>query len=167
LLAGLAGMRPADLAALLRLKQVREQLASAALSRAMQAERRATESEARAATAAAAHAARRALAQDEIYARLLAGGPLGVRQFQGEAARLAGMAAQAGILAQRRAAAEQSRVAAAGETQAARVVRSAAQREAEAAALLRGETLRHDAVRDERAQEAEIEEIAARLRSPS
>lgn len=152
-----------DLAALLRIKQVRERRAAAALASAAQDERRAADAAARSTDAAASHAAGRVTMEAAIYAGLLVG-PVAVRRFQGEAGRLAGLAAQAGVLAQRSEAAAQARVAATGVAQAARIAQAAALRDVEAAGLLRKELSRQAVEREEQREEAEIEETAGRPR---
>jgi len=155
-------MMPAELAALLRLRRVREERAQAAVQAARRAEQEAAvlRGAAEQARAAFAEAARRR--RDEAFGRLDEGRGMAALVLQAAAAELAGLREQESGIAtavRRAVTAEAGRRAG---TEAACQKHAAAQRAAEALNVLDGGFRSAAAAAAERTEEAEAEEPRAR-----
>ena len=151
-------MTPAEVAALLRIKQAREQRMRAALEGARRAEREAGETKLQAQQAGEAFSEQARQSRAEAYSRLEEAGNVGVWPLQACAADLAALRAHEHKLAGqvRRAAAAETDSRAQAEQAARR--HSAAQRGAEAFDVLRKEVRAAADAAAELAEEAETEE---------
>ena len=153
-------MSPDDIAALLRIKQAREQRAEHALRQAQAAQLRAVRARARADLAAAEFLVERRGQEEAVY-RVLSAGPIPGQRLRQAAAELSGIAAHADMLGQRAAQATRHETACVETSDAARRMYASASRESLGVASLQEQLAAAARAAAEQSHDMELEESAA------
>jgi hypothetical protein len=158
-------MTPDDIAALLRIKQAREQRAEHALRQGQAAQLRAVRARARADLAAAEFAVERRGQEEAVY-RMLYAGPIPGQRLRQAAAQLSGIAAYGDMLGQRVTQAARHETACVETSSATRRTYASASREALGVASLHQRLTAATRTATEQSHDMEVEESAA-LREPA
>lgn len=153
-----------DVAALLRIKRVRERRAATALGKARLAEAQAAATRAEAEASLSSHAIRQRALEAATYEALLAA-PSSGRKVQDAASRLAQGAARGGILRQHLNAANAELSSRTEDVRRAQAAKQQAVRAVETADGLLAQLLEREQVREMWQQESALEEVAGQLPS--